>query len=435
MNVKELKEKLAAALTAASAICKTAEDEKRDFTDDERQKVAGYLKEAKGYKAQLKQHEDDEAMRKALAELGVGLAPESTPAGGPVAAGRGMNIGEQFVSAEAYKAWLAQVAPNGQMPEKMKGFTSPPVEFGDLLSKLLRRRKDVLTGASDTSAGAFVQTDYTGIYEPIGYYPLTIRDIIAVRTTTSDLVEFVRQTAQVAQAAPVPESNVTDYSGATGEVSGEKPEAAMTFEKVQAAVKTIAVWIPATKRALSDVGQLRSLIDQELREDLEQELEDQVLNGNGVGENFTGLANTAGILTQAFNVDILTTCRQAITTLLVTGRQRPTYWVFHPSDWETVDLLQDLNNQYYWGGPLMQGPPRLWGVPVVQSFYKAQGTAFLGNWSKAVLWDRERATISASDSHADFFIRNMVAILAELRAAFGVVRPSGFVEVDLTGGS
>jgi HK97 family phage major capsid protein len=77
----------------------------------------------------------------------------------------------------------------------------------------------------------------------------------------------------------------------------------------------------------------------------------------------------------------------------------------------------------------------LWGVPVVQSFFQPQGTAWLANWRKAVLWDREAATISVSDSHSDFFIRNMVAILAEMRAAFGIIRPSAFVEVDLAAGS
>ena len=37
-----------------------------------------------------------------------------------------------------------------------------------------------------------------------------------------------------------------------------------------------------------------------------------------------------------------------------------------------------------------------------------------------------------SDSHSDFFIRNMVAILAELRAAFGIVQPNALVSLDLT---
>jgi hypothetical protein len=45
------------------------------------------------------------------------------------------------------------------------------------------------------------------------------------------------------------------------------------------------------------------------------------------------------------------------------------------------------------------------------------------------------ATITATDSHSDFFIRNIIAILAEMRAAFGIIRPSAFVEVDLYGGS
>ena len=40
-------------------------------------------------------------------------------------------------------------------------------------------------------------------------------DLIAVRQTMSDAVEFVRQTAQVTQAAPTQESNVTDYTAYT----------------------------------------------------------------------------------------------------------------------------------------------------------------------------------------------------------------------------
>ncbi|WP_157533545.1 phage major capsid family protein, partial [Nocardia otitidiscaviarum] len=39
--------------------------------------------------------------------------------------------------------------------------------------------------------------------------------------------------------------------------------------------------------------------------------------------------------------------------------------------------------------------------------------------------------VTMTDSHADFFIRNMVAILAEERLAFAVTRPSAFVKVAL----
>ena len=48
-----------------------------------------------------------------------------------------------------------------------------------------------------------------------------------------------------------------------------------------------------------------------------------------------------------------------------------------------------------------------------------------------VLWDRQQATISMTDSHDDWFIRNLIAILAEMRAAMGLIRPNAFVNVLL----
>lgn len=437
MSLKELKEKLQAALLAAQALCDVAEEAKRDFTDDERQKVAGYLTEAGEWKEKIKTAEGDDALRRAVLDLGAGLDIAGNggdqPALGGLDALKGATIGAQFVNAPAFKAWMKQVAPGGRVPEGARGLTSPPIEFRSPLALL--RGKDLIVGADDTSAGAFVEIDYTRIYEALGRAPLNLRGLVTIRQTTSDLIHFVRQVIQVTQAEPVPEANVTEYSGATGEVSGEKPEGVSEWLQVTEPVKTIAVWIPATKRALSDAAQIRGIIDSELRDDLEEEFESQILNGSGVGENFTGLLNTAGILAQVWNTDILTTTRQAITSLRVTGRSIPTAWVMHPADWETIDLLTATTGLYYFGGPLRQGTQTLWGYPVVENVQMPQGSALLGNWRKAVVWDRERANIQVSDSHADFFIRNMVAILAEMRAAFGVIRPSGFILVDLTAGS
>ena len=427
MTLKELREKLKAALMAAQAIATTADEAKRDFTAEERQKLQGHLEEARKWKEQIRVAEGDEAMRKAIADMGFG-APDGNggkaPDGGT--AGKGKTLGEQFVGSEVYQNWMRAVGgKSGMIPEGM-GIQSPAVEFKSLL------RKDLITGASDISAGAFVQTDYTGIYEPIGRWPLTLRDLVDIRQTLSDTVEFVRQTKQVTEAAPTPEANVKYPTGATGEITGTKPQGSLTFEKVYETVKTIAVYVGATRRALSDAAQIRGIIDQELREDLADELEDQLCNGNGIGENFTGIANQAGTLIQAFDTDIHTTARRAIENLLVVGRQMPTAWVFHPTDWATVELLRDNDGRFYHNGPLNQGPAQLWSVPVVQSFHVTQGSAWLANWRKAVLWDREQASISVTDSHDDWFIRNLIAILAEMRAAFGLIRPSAFVNVELS---
>jgi HK97 family phage major capsid protein len=69
-------------------------------------------------------------------------------------------------------------------------------------------------------------------------------------------------------------------------------------------------------------------------------------------------------------------------------------------------------------------------MPVVESEAITAGTALVGDFSKAVLWDREQASVTMTDSHADFFIRNLVAILAEERVAFAVTRPKAFVAAD-----
>lgn len=434
--MSEKREKMQKALADAKALCDLAEKEGRDFTADERVKVDALLAEAKKLKEEIKAAEGDAALRAAVLEFGAGTASAGNQQArgqggmGGMPQGKGQTIGERFINAKAYTEWFKAIAPNGTFPDSLKGFNSPPVLYNGM-RELLDGKKELIMGADPTSAGAFVQTDYTGIYEPLGRFPLNVLGLISRGTTTSDLVEFVRQTRQVTEAAPTPEANVKYPTGATGEITGTKPQGRMNFEIEHSAVKTIAVYVGATRRALSDAAQIRGIIDQELRDDLQEELENQVINGNGVGENFTGILNTAGILVQAFAANVLQTTRQAITTVQVTGRAQPTGWVFNPVDWEGIELTQDAVNRYYYAGPFGLGPRTLWGLPVVTSQTLPAGAALLGDWRKAKLWDREQASIYVTDSHSDWFIRNIIAILAELRAAFGLIRPSAFCQVNL----
>jgi HK97 family phage major capsid protein len=394
-------EKFKSLLADAREIVEKAISEGRPMTEDERNRSMNMVNEAK-------QGLDDIALNKKIAELeaaavkGEEEKPKETAG----------SLGERFVKSEEYRSWMKQVAPNGHIPEQAKGLNSPAFKID-----MPFERKDLITGLSDTSAGAFIQNDVTGIYVPMGRKPLTILDLISVRSTNSDMVEFVQQTAQVTQAAAVAE--------ATRLSDGAKPEGAMAFLKVTTPVETVAVWVPVTKRALADSAQLRGIIDQELREALRDKIEDYILNGTGTPA-FTGITNTPNILTQAFVTDKLTTARKAITALSTQGLDKPTAFLMAPADWEAFELA------LFEAAPYLPYQQSLWRVPVVESQYLASGTAYLANWTKAVMWDRQQVTISISDSHADFFIRNLIAVLAEARAAFGVLRPKSFVEIDLT---
>jgi HK97 family phage major capsid protein len=287
--------------------------------------------------------------------------------------------------------------------------------------------KALVTGLSSTSAGAFIINERKPIVDMGTFYrPLKIRDIITIGRTSSDTVEYVREGTHTNAAAPVAEATATSGS------SGEKPESSAAFSVVTETVKTIATWIPATRRAVADAGQLRTMLERLLRYFLDEEVEDQIIAGSGVGENFTGILNVSGTTAQAFDTDLLTTYRKARTKVALTGRATPTAYVIHPNDWEDLDLLTDNEERYYFGGPVGAGTPRLWGVPVIESEAMTEGTAMVAQWDLLVMWDRMQTQILMSDSHSDFFIRNLIALLAELRGALGCLRPAAFVEIALS---
>lgn len=428
MSVKadELRGQLEHVLKNARDIAAKAETEDRDFSAEESAEVKKYLDEAKGIKDQLKKLGEDDELRKAVDALGDAVdlfskTDSSAKSQNIIVPAKGKgSLGEQFVNNEQVQAWYKSVAPNGQFSEKAS-IISPTVEFDGL-----KGLKAIITSGA-TSGGALSEDQFLGL-QSLGVYarPLTVRDVVTNGTTGSDAVKYVRVNTTTNAAATVAEA-----SASTG-TSGTKPESTMTLEVITANVKTIAHWVPATTRTLSDAGQLRTLIDNFLTYGLEEELEDQMITGDGTGENFEGIGTVSGVQAQTWDTNILTTTRKARTKVKVVGRDTPNAYLLHPEDWEKIDLLQDAEDRYYFGGPMQLGTPRLWGLPVIESEGVPAGTGYVGNFRKAVLWDREQASVQVSNSHSDFFIRNMVAILAELRAAFGVLAPKSFVEIDLT---
>lgn len=435
-TIEEIKGKMRAELQAADAIAKSAEQAGREMSSDELGTVTTHIKTYEGLKVELKQSQDAAQVKSTLDALGAELGLERTPDAEKAAPdafhqpSKLKTIGQMFVESAEFVSMMKGL-PEGFYAGKSRVQSSP---FGV---------KALVTGVSDTSGGAFVTADRQSDLELLGRRPLTIRDLVAKRQTTSDTVEFVQQTTQTAAAAMVPEATTAAAPTAPGSAGalvqaaggGYKPEGSIAYQVVTATVRTLAEWIPATKRSLADVSQLRGLIDQELKDDLAEVEENQILNGSGSGENLTGILNTSGIQTQAASatvagVDTKTeTALKARTKVLTVGRARPTAYVLNPLDWEAISLARIAKN------PQNEGTagaiPVLHGLPVVESEAIAQGTGLIGDFRKAVIWDREQASISVTDSHADFFIRNLVAILAEQREAFGVLRPKAFCKFTL----
>ena len=356
--------------------------------------------------------------------------------------------GEMFVRSEQYAAWQKKF-PSG--PPEVGHYQSEPVEYNGLTKMLglisdterLRaggmltpaKMRSLVTSAG-ASAGELTRPDYRGLIEPGLVRPLTVRQLVTTIPTSTDAIEYVKESSRILNAAPVTEATQLLH---TGDTTATKPEGGLTFALVQEVVRTIAEWVPATRRILSDAPQLRAYIDSYLTDDLALELEDQIVSGSGSGVNFRGIMNTVGVQTAgppAGTTNMLDVLRTARRLVVVNARTFPTAVLVNPADAEAIDLLKfggATPTAYVGPGPYTQGGsfnPTIWGMNIVESEAVTAGFALVGDFRRAVLFDRENVTITVGTA-GDDFIRNIVRILGELRAGFGVVRPSAFVIADL----
>jgi HK97 family phage major capsid protein len=324
------------------------------------------------------------------------------------------SLGESFISDPAVADWLKRIAPGGRVPDQSQ-VQSPVISV-----------KSIITTSGDITSGRPLlgQADRQNRVVELGWTPLTLMSLISVIQTQKDAIEVPREKSRTLRAAIVPEADPNDIDG----ISGLKPLSDFDLEIITANVKSIAHGVAATTRILDDSDQLRGRIDLNIRNGIAQERERLILHGDPIAnsDEWTGLYATLGQLTQPFDTDILRTSRRAKTRLMAEGLVMPTAYLMNPYDWEQYDLYQDLNGRYYFGGPLVQGTPRIWGVPVVESLYAAQGVPVLGRFSDAVLYDRQQTNVQVFTQHSNWARRNLVLVQGEERAAFLVERPRSF---------
>lgn len=360
--------------------------------------------------------------------------------------------GETFLRSEAYSDWIRRF-PNGgpaagteaqsgtMQYEQYRGLLGMPHATEKLRGHMLTPMKArALITSSNASAGELVRPDFRGLLEVGQYRPLTIRQLVTVIPVGTDAIEYVVEASRVSNASPVAEStalNTTVVAGNSWVTAGTKPEGGLTFAPRSDTVHTIAEWVAATRRILSDAPALRSYIDQYLTDDIAIELEDQMIAGNGAGENFMGIMNVVGVQTAgppAGTQNMLDVIRTAKRLVRINARTNATAVLVNPVDGEAIDILKwggATPTGYVGGGAFgADGPSRIWGIPYIESEAIPAGFALVGDFRRAILFDREQTNISVGTANDDF-LRNIVRVLAEMRAGFGVIRPAAFVVADL----
>lgn len=247
--------------------------------------------------------------------------------------------------------------------------------------------------------------------------PLTVRDLFMSVTISTNAIEWVK------------EKLFTNNAGPQASEGAAKNESGITFEKMTSAITTLAHWIPASRQVLADAPQLSGIIDGRLRYGLKLKEDAQLMFGDGTNGNLLGLVPQAtayvpaGIPTGATKIDHLRWAFLQASKALYPAD----FAVLSLEDWAAIQMAKTADGAYIFGSPTDGAAPRIWGKRVVESHSLAANNFLAGSSMAASIWDREEVTVRVAEQHADFFIKNMVAILCEERLGFTVERPAAIV--------
>jgi HK97 family phage major capsid protein len=375
----------------------------RLMTEAERGAIQKIIDEANGIKAKLAAAKSDEALAQQIDKLTAGMTRIDAEETRRVVI---KSLGQQWVDSEPGKYFF---------DKKHRGSRV----WNSGIAELFRPDVQATTITEDPSSGGkLIVPQYLPGIVPLPTRPLTVRQLLASGTATSNLIIYMKETTFTNAAAAVAEG-------------AAKPESAIAFDQAQDPVVKLAHWIPVSEEMLEDVPQIRSYIDARLLVGLGLTEEDQLLNGSGVAPNMTGILNRAGLTAPYARVDPMTNADAIyvqMMTIFWTSFVMPDGHVINPTNWANIALSKDTLGRYLAGGPFSTLlPPTLWGLPVAITPAIVANTALTGAFgSMAQVFETGGIRVEASNSHQDFFVKNLVALRAEERLALCVYRPSAF---------
>ncbi|MDH0632237.1 phage major capsid protein [Stenotrophomonas maltophilia] len=262
------------------------------------------------------------------------------------------------------------------------------------------------------------QAERRGLFGPV-LAPLRLLDVLPSRPTKSDAVEFIQ------------------FSG-SGEAAEQEHEgdtkAELEFEgtAARAEIVTIAGWTTASKQVLSDAPALQAQIDRVIRHKVLSKLEDRLINGVGGQGKINGLWNQATALVPAIGETPADMIGESLVTMANAG-YAPSIVLMNPLDWFRLQITRknDTDDEYVFGSPTAPAAPSLWNTRIVPTPSMAGRRVLTIDTSLVTVLDREQMSVVLSNTHADYFVRNLVAILGELRAGLEILDTAAVRKFEL----
>lgn len=319
--------------------------------------------------------------------------------------------GENLVEAENFKAFRDGSAQKAR------------VEIAEQADK-----KEEAVNPITTPTGGIVQAYRRPGIMPGAFRPLTIEGLFPSLPISTNAFEYVQ------------ENEAKNVNGAAFVAEGaQKPFGSTDFEAKTGTVKTIAHLARISKQLMADAPALVAYINQRLVYGVDLVVEDQLVTGDGTGQNLSGILHDGNYTVHCATKANLGKAPTIFDLILFAKAKvedaffRPNVILLNPIDWTSMLMEKNASGDYYLGHPASVAPKYLWGLPVWTTPAITQGKFLVGDFNAAAtLWTRQGMTVEMFEQDVDNVQKNLVTIRAERRLGFGVERAAALCGGDLT---
>ena len=253
-----------------------------------------------------------------------------------------------------------------------------------------------------------------------------VRQFLTQTSTTSDNVRYVQETAYT-------DGTATQTEGSDKGISD------FSLEAKDAPVRTIASYIRVSRQMLDDTAFLTSYINQRLPKKLFLEEDDQILYGNGSGDNLEGITAVAQSFAAITGLSLVSRFDALVNSISQVrtdnGEYQASAIMLNPEDYYIMLVEKDNENRYYFPDAVRFGgqPPRVAGVPVITNTAVAADDFIVGDFNLgATMALREGVSLQFFEQDQDNVIKNLVTVRVEERLALPIHNPNAFVYGDFT---
>lgn len=325
------------------------------------------------------------------------------------------SLGQRFVESDVYK--------------KNRGDRPYVLDLPDVEVKLLFQTTD----------GWPPQAVRSGRVVDFPARPIQILDLIPQVPTTQTAFVYMRETTFVQNAAERLEA-------------GAYSEDEYQLTQISDTVRSIGTSLPVTDEQLEDIEGIRAYIDNRLLSSVRRRVDRQVVSGDGVAPNLTGIKNVPGVGTVVYDAigaggperaaELINQIANGIKEARVAGRASPNAVLLHPGDIAKIRQLRDqTTGQWLFQHPSQAGPLTVWGLPFVENEELTEldaltagapeeTVAIVGDFSGFSQLSVKRGALVELGFVGTQFTSGTKTLRAGMRTAFSVFRAPAFVLIQ-----